>query len=111
MSDCLFCKIDQGEIPSDIIYQDENVFVIKDIAPKAETHLLVIPHKHIASLNDLLPEDKQLMGEIMLLLPQIAKNAGLDQGFRTIINTGAGGGQEIFHIHIHLLGGAHLPFG
>ncbi|MGX5200712.1 histidine triad nucleotide-binding protein [Aliikangiella sp. IMCC44632] len=111
MSDCLFCKIDQGDIPSDIIYQDENVFVIKDIAPKAETHLLVIPHKHIASLNDLLPEDKQLMGEIMLLLPQIAKNAGLDQGFRTIINTGAGGGQEIFHIHIHLLGGAHLPFG
>ncbi|TQV74655.1 histidine triad nucleotide-binding protein [Aliikangiella marina] len=110
MNDCLFCKIDKGEIPSEKVYEDDDVFVIRDIAPKAPVHLLVIPHKHIASLNDLLPEDEALMGRIMLLLPKLAKAHGLTAGFRTIINTEKGGGQEIFHIHFHLLGGGPLPF-
>ena len=110
MADCLFCKIEKGEIPSEKVYEDDDLFVIRDIAPKADTHLLVIPRKHIASLNDLLPEDQSLMGKIMLLLPKLAKEQGLTHGFRTIVNTEKGGGQEIFHIHFHLLGGGPLPF-
>ncbi|MEP1740652.1 MAG: histidine triad nucleotide-binding protein [Kangiellaceae bacterium] len=110
MENCLFCKIERGEIPADIVYQDENVVVFKDIAPKAKVHLLVIPRKHVDGLNDLLPEDQELVGKMMLLLPQLAKEQGLDTGFRTIINTGKGGGQEVFHLHIHLLGGGPLPF-
>ncbi|MET1256337.1 histidine triad nucleotide-binding protein [Aliikangiella maris] len=110
MDDCLFCKINQNQIPSDKVYEDDDVIVIKDIAPKAKVHLLVIPKKHIASLNELLPEDRELMGKIMLLLPELAKAQGLDSGFRTIINTGKGGGQEVFHIHVHLLGGSAMPF-
>jgi len=110
MTDCLFCKIEKGEIPSVKVYEDEDVIVFKDLYPKADVHLLIVPRKHIASLNELLPEDQQLMGKMMLLLPKLAREQGLKQGFRTIINTGKGGGQEVFHIHIHLLGGGHLPF-
>jgi histidine triad (HIT) family protein len=110
MEPCLFCKIEQGEIPSEQVYQDEDVIVFKDIAPKAKVHLLVVPRKHVSGLNDLLPEDQQLIGKMMLLLPELAKQQGLDDGFRTIINTGSGGGQEVFHLHIHLLGGNALPF-
>jgi len=111
MSDCLFCRIVEGQIPSDKVYEDEELLVFKDIAPKAEVHLLVIPKIHIDGLNNLLPEDQQLMGKIMLLLPKLAEQQGLDTGFRTIINTGKGGGQEVFHLHVHLLGGSkRLPF-
>jgi len=111
MDDCLFCKIIDGQIPSTKVYEDQDLLVFKDIAPKAEVHLLVIPKKHITGLNDLLPEDHQLMGKMMLLLPQLAREQNLDDGFRTIINTGKGGGQEVFHLHIHLLGGSKpLPF-
>ena len=110
MEPCLFCKIEQGEITSEQVYQDEDVIVFKDIAPKATVHLLVVPRKHVSGLNDLLPEDQQLIGKMMLLLPELAKQQGLDDGFRTIINTGSGGGQEVFHLHIHLLGGNALPF-
>ncbi len=110
MTNCLFCKIEKGEIPSDKVYEDEDVIVFKDLYPKADVHLLIVPRKHIASLNELLPEDQQLMGKMMLLLPKLAKEQGLERGFRTIINTGKGGGQEVFHIHVHLLGGGHLPF-
>lgn len=112
MNGCLFCKIEKGEIPSEQVYQDQDVIVFKDISPKAPVHLLVIPRKHVASLNELLPEDQELIGKMMLLLPQLAKEQGLDTGFRTIINTGKGGGQEVFHLHVHLLGGGSraLPF-
>lgn len=107
---CLFCKIERNEIASTRVYQDDDVYVIRDIAPKADTHLLVIPRQHIVNLNDLLPDEQNLMGKMMLLLPKLAKDQGLNEGFRTIINTGKGGGQEVFHMHIHLLGGHHLPF-
>lgn len=109
MSDCLFCKIVAGEIPGDKVYEDDKVIAFKDINPKAEVHLLVIPRDHIASLNELTPEHDALIAHMMRVLPQLAKSQGLDSGFRTIINTGKGGGQIIFHLHMHLMGGKDLP--
>ena len=109
MSDCLFCKILAGEIPSDKIYEDDKMFVFKDIYPKAEVHLLVIPRVHIESLNEVNDEHDEIMAHMIKQLPKLAKARGLTDGFRTIINTGKGGGQVVFHLHIHLLGGKNLP--
>ena len=109
MSDCLFCKILAGEIPSDKVYEDDKVYVFKDIYPKADVHLLVIPRVHVDSLNELDESHDALMAHMIRLLPKLAKEQGLDAGYRTIINTGPGGGQEVFHLHIHLMGGDHLP--
>jgi histidine triad (HIT) family protein len=109
VSDCLFCKILAGEIPSDKVYEDDKVYVFKDIYPKADIHLLMIPREHIDSLNELNESHDALMGHMMRLLPVLAKEQGLDTGFRTIINTGPGGGQEVFHLHLHLMGGDHMP--
>lgn len=109
MSDCLFCKIAAGEIPADIVYQDDKMVVFKDIAPKAEVHLLAIPREHIESLNGLTEEHDALIAYMMRQLPPLAKEQGLESGYRTIINTGPGGGQVVFHLHIHLLGGRGLP--
>lgn len=103
--DCIFCKIDSGEIPSEKIYEDDKIFVIKDIRPKADTHLLVIPHQHIESLFDVQEEHEHLVGYMMTSLKNFANTHGLEGGFRTIINTGAMGGQEVPHLHFHLLGG------
>ncbi|BCN92406.1 histidine triad nucleotide-binding protein [Thiomicrorhabdus immobilis] len=99
----LFCKIIDREIPADIVYEDDKCIVIKDINPKAKVHLLIIPKKPIPTLFELTPEDKDCMGHMMLLLPQLAQSQGLE-GFKTQINTGESGGQEVFHIHIHLMG-------
>lgn len=109
MSDCIFCKIAAGEIPVNPVYQDDKLVAFRDINPKAEVHLLLVPKAHIASLDELTPEHDGLMAHAMRLLPELAKKEGLESGFRTIINTGKGGGQEIFHLHIHLLGGSDLP--
>jgi len=109
MSDCLFCRIIDGDIPADIVYKDEQVIVFRDIAPKAEVHLLMIPRLHIASLNELNADHSALISHMMLLLPKLAEDQGLEHGFRTIINTGKGGGQEVFHLHIHIMGGNNLP--
>ena len=108
MTDCIFCKIIAGEIPSDRVYEDEYCIAFADIQPKAPTHLLVIPRKHIASMADLSPEDEQLMGHIVTRIPEIARNQGLDKGWRTVINTGVEGGQEVYHIHFHILGGRQM---
>mgnify|MGYP003677009999 CR=1 FL=1 len=108
MSDCIFCKIINNEIPSKKIYEDVNFLAFHDAFPKADKHLLVIPKKHIESLDKLTESDSALMGELTLLLPKVAKMAGLETGFRTIVNTGYGGGQEVFHIHYHILGGKKL---
>lgn len=108
MTDCIFCRIAAGEIPARKVYEDEDFVAFHDLHPKAAVHLLVIPRKHIASLAELEPADEGLMGRMLRLLPQLARDQGLD-GFRTIINTGRSGGQEIFHLHIHLLGGEGLP--
>jgi histidine triad (HIT) family protein len=107
--DCIFCKIAAGEIPADKVYEDDRVVVFKDIAPKADVHLLIIPRQHIDSLNELSVEDDALIGHMMRLLPKLAQDQGLAQGFRTIINTGKGGGQEVFHLHMHIMGGSKLP--
>lgn len=109
MTDCIFCKIIAGDIPSSKVYEDELLFAFKDINPKAAVHTLVIPKLHIARLDHLKTEHAQLISHLMLTLPEIAESQGLDTGFRTIINTGPGGGQEVDHLHIHLLGGKGLP--
>ncbi len=106
--DCLFCNIAAGDIPADKVYEDEQVVVFKDINPKARVHLLVIPRIHLASLEDLKPEHDELTAHMMRLLPKLAREQGLEKGFRTVINTGKGGGQVVFHLHIHLLGGPDL---
>jgi histidine triad (HIT) family protein len=109
MTDCLFCKIIAGDIPADKVFEDEQVVVFKDIYPKADVHLLMVPRQHIASLDSLDESHDGIMAHMMRLLPKIAKQQGLDTGFRTIINTGPGGGQEIYHLHLHLMGGSRLP--
>ena len=109
MTDCLFCRIVEGSIPAEIVYQDTLIMAFKDIQPRAQVHLLVIPKQHITSLQHTSDAHQMLMGHIMLQLPTLAKSQGLNDGFRTIINTGPAGGQEIAHLHIHLLGGKDLP--
>ena len=109
MSDCLFCKILAGEIPADKVYEDEVMLVFKDLYPKADVHLLAIPRVHIASLNEVSDEHDEIIAHMMKQLPKLAKEQGLNDGFRTIINTGKGGGQVVFHLHMHLLGGSNLP--
>ncbi|QGG79311.1 HIT domain-containing protein [Litorivicinus lipolyticus] len=108
MSDCLFCKLLNGDIPSDRVYEDEHCIAFRDIDPKAPTHLLVIPRKHIASLADVSPADEAIMGHMVTRIPEIARNQGLERGFRTVVNTGPEGGQEVYHIHFHILGGRQM---
>ena len=111
MSDCLFCNIVNGSIPSDIVYEDEQVIAFKDIYPKADVHILIIPKIHIGSVNDLDPSHDRLVAHMMRVLPKLAQEQGLESGFRTVINTGPGGGQEVYHLHFHLMGGEALTFG
>lgn len=108
MSDCIFCRIAAGEIPASKVYEDDELLAFRDIAPKAATHLLLIPKRHIVNLNDLDEGDAALMGRLMLAIPRIAAEQQL-AGYRTITNTGAEGGQEVFHMHFHILGGQQLP--
>ncbi|MFK5985943.1 MAG: histidine triad nucleotide-binding protein [Pseudomonadota bacterium] len=109
MSDCLFCKIVTGEIPAAIVYQDDKILVFKDLYPKAEKHLLVIPKKHYIDLIDIAEKNPGTLNYMMKMIPEIAKAQNLNNGYRTIINTGKGGGQVIFHLHAHLLAGKNLP--
>ncbi len=109
MTDCLFCKIVAGDIPSDKVYEDDLIYAFNDIYPKADVHVLVIPKIHVTSLDELQADHASLMAHMMLKLPEIARQQGLETGFRTIINTGPGGGQEVGHLHIHILGGSNLP--
>ncbi|MBQ0718760.1 MAG: histidine triad nucleotide-binding protein [Gammaproteobacteria bacterium] len=101
----LFSKIIKGEIPADIIYEDEHCIAINDIAPKAPVHLLVIPRKIIPRIIDAEVEDQALLGHLMLAAGKIAEQAGVSDAFRLIVNNGAGAGQTVFHLHIHILGG------
>lgn len=107
--DCLFCKIIKKEIPSDVVYEDEEVLAFKDIHPAAPVHILVIPKKHISSLVELQEQDIAIVGKIYQVINQIAKEQGFDQkGFRVIVNCGKDGGQEVGHLHFHLLAGKKL---
>jgi histidine triad (HIT) family protein len=113
-SECLFCRISRREIPASIVYEDDRVLAFNDINPQGPTHVLVIPKAHIATLNDLSPDDDQIVGELVRRAAAIAKERGLDAGgFRTVFNTNRDAGQTVFHIHLHLIGGRtmHWPPG
>ena len=105
MTDCIFCKIIAGEIPGRKIYEDNDVLVFHDIAPVAPVHFMLIPKRHIASLADCTADDAAILGKLMALIPQLAREQGLKDGFRTIINTGKVGRQDVYHLHIHVIGG------
>ena len=109
MNDCLFCKIIKGDIPSDKVYEDEEILAFKDINPVAPIHILVIPKKHISSLIDIEPEDEMLIGIIYSVINKIAEQQGVkEKGYRVIVNCGEDGGQEVMHLHFHLLAGRKL---
>jgi histidine triad (HIT) family protein len=106
MSNCLFCKIVAGQVPGAIVYQDDRVVAFKDINPQAPMHLLVVPRRHIATLNDLATEDDGLLGELIRRGAALAREHGhADAGYRTVFNCNADAGQTVFHIHLHVLGG------
>lgn len=112
--DCIFCKIAKKEVPAKIVFEDQDVIAFHDLDPKAPHHVLIIPHKHIATLNDASDADEKLLGHLFLTAKQIANKLGIAQeGYRTLLNCNRAGGQAVYHIHLHLLGGRtmHWPPG
>jgi histidine triad (HIT) family protein len=110
MADCLFCKIVEGKIPAKLVHQDEDVVAFEDIDPQAPVHLLVVPRKHVPTLNDLAPEDDALAGKLLRVAAALAKERGIaDRGWRAAVNVNKDAHQLVFHVHLHLLGGR--PFG
>lgn len=108
---CLFCSIAEGAIRASIVYQDERLVAFNDINPQAPTHVLIVPRRHIASLNDLLPDDDGLVGELVRRAAAIASERGIAEGgYRTVFNTNRDAGQTVFHIHLHLIGGRTLTW-
>jgi len=108
---CLFCKIIAGEIPGEFVHKDERCVVIRDINPQAPMHVLVIPREHLDSLDDASQRDEALLGHLLRVAAKIANDQGHGEaGYRTVINTGAGAGQSVFHVHVHLLGGRSLSW-
>ena len=111
MADCLFCKIANGSIPADVVFQDDSVLAFRDINPKAPTHVLVVPRKHIATVNDISPDDAELIGRLYLTAQKIAADAGIAQrGYRTVMNCNAEAGQTVYHLHLHVLGGRPMSW-
>lgn len=111
MSDCLFCKILAGDIPADKVFETDTVLAFRDINPQAPTHVLVIPKKHIATINDIGKSDRELIGDLFLAAKQIAADEGIEEsGFRTTMNCNAAAGQTVFHIHLHVLGGRAMDW-
>ncbi|WP_028304844.1 histidine triad nucleotide-binding protein [Oceanospirillum maris] len=109
--DCLFCKLVARDIPADIVFEDEDVIAFRDIAPQAPTHILIIPKRHISTLNDLTEEDCALVGRLQFTAQKIAKEIGIaDDGYRVVMNCNEDGGQTVYHIHMHLLGGRALAW-
>ena len=109
MTDCLFCRIAGGNIPATLVYQDDSLVAIKDINPQAPLHLLIVPRRHIATLNDLAPADDELVGAMTRRAAALAKEHGYsERGYRTVFNTNREAGQTVFHIHLHLLAGRGL---
>ena len=109
MENCIFCKIIKKEIPSSIVYEDSEILAFRDINPVAPVHILVIPKKHISSLIDLNEEDELLIGKIYTVINKIVKQEGIDEkGFRVVVNCGEDGGQEVKHLHFHIIGGKKL---
>jgi histidine triad (HIT) family protein len=111
MEDCLFCKIVNNEIPAELIFEDDRIVAFNDINPQAPVHVLIIPKEHFASLNDIPEEKKDILGHILLRARQIAQNLGIQEnGYRIVLNTARDSGQEVFHIHFHLLGGRRMTW-
>lgn len=108
--DCLFCKIIRGEIPSRKVYEDEQAFAFEDINPQAPTHVLIVPRKHVVGLKEAKAEDASLLGYCQLVAARIARERGIESGYRTVYNVGPGAGQSVFHLHLHLLGGRTLSW-
>ena len=111
MDECLFCRIVKGELPSRIVYENEEVVAFEDVHPQAPTHILVVPRRHVATLNDVTPEDRQLLGAIVLAASDVARDRKISSsGFRLVCNTNRGAGQSVFHLHFHLLGGRTMAW-
>jgi histidine triad (HIT) family protein len=110
MTDCLFCRILAGEIPSKKVFEDEYTYAFEDIKPQAPTHVLIIPRKHIVDLKEAAPEDAELIGRCHLTAAQVARIRKIENGYRTVLNVGPGAGQSVFHLHVHLLGGRRLSW-
>ncbi len=108
MDSCLFCKIINGDIPSDKLYEDDDIFAFRDISPQAPTHFLVIPKKHISGPGEVGAEDERIIGKMMRVGADIARQEGVGDAFRAVFNNGAGAGQTVFHIHMHILGGRSM---
>jgi len=106
MNDCIFCNIADKTLPAQIVYENERIIAFRDIRPQAPTHILIIPRKHIPTVNDLAPTDISLVGELVQVAQKVAQAEGIDQsGYRLVLNCNQHGGQEVYHIHLHLLGG------
>ena len=111
MSQCLFCKIINKEIKSDIVYEDDDLLVFKDINPQAPVHLLIIPKKHISSLNEIDPVDIEILGKLNLIVKKLSSDFRIEKsGYRVVVNTNSDAGQAVFHIHWHLLGGRKMTW-
>ena len=110
MTNCLFCRIIAGELPAKKVYENEHTFAFEDIHPQAPTHVLVVPKKHIRGLKEAAPEDAEVIGRCHLVAAQIARQRGVENGYRTVLNVGPGAGQSVFHFHVHLIGGRSLAW-
>jgi histidine triad (HIT) family protein len=104
-AECLFCKIAAKRIPAKLVYEDPDLFAFEDISPQAPTHILICPRKHFESLTEASPEDQAVLGRLQLVAAQLARERNLLEGYRTVLNSGRGAGQSVFHLHLHLLGG------
>ena len=110
MSDCLFCRIIRGEIPSKKVYEDEYIYAFDDINAQAPTHILIVPKKHIHGLKEATPEDAEVVGRCHLVAADLARQRGIEDGYRTVLNVGPKAGQSVFHLHVHLIGGRNLQW-
>jgi histidine triad (HIT) family protein len=108
MNDCLFCKIIAGQIPSMKVHEDEHTYAFEDIDPKAPTHVLIVPKKHIRGLKEATAAEADIVGRCHLTAAKIARDRGIEDGYRTVLNVGPRSGQSVFHLHVHLLGGRDL---
>ena len=110
MTDCLFCKIIAGKIPSKKVYEDEKVFAFEDINPQAPTHVLIVPKQHIVGLKEAAAEDAEIIGYCQLVAAKLGRERKIETGYRTVYNVGPGAGQSVFHLHLHLIGGRALSW-
>ena len=110
MTDCLFCKIIQGAIPTKKVYEDAHTFAFEDVNPQAPTHLLIVPKKHVAGLKEAQIEDAELIGRLHLVAAELGRRRGIEDGYRTVFNVGPKSGQSVFHLHLHLIGGREMKW-